>query len=430
MRTIFTILCLVCLLPTHSHDIGERLRLIDSYLSRQSTYDQQKEDTILALTREVGKVSDAERKLELYNRIYTEYYTYRFDSAMAYVDRGLRLSQQVGSRHYHDLNVIHKAVLLSTSGLYSHALETLQGLDEKQLELSLLYEYYMAYVWIYNYWEEYCGDNAYAQDFTRLRQDYMERLLRLPQRDASWRDYLQGEYYYKQQEHEKAIPCYERSLKNLPVNTRLYAMVTYALAVNYQAVGNQEQYEYYLSLAAISDIVNPLKENLAMQVMAMHLFKNYPDQLERANRYINHAMQDAQFYNNRLRMIEISQKLPTIFTAYQKKISQNNLYLVVALAAIVLLAVVLALAFIMLRKQFRQTARRKAELDMINRQLVEMNGLMADMSRAREGYVGMFLDLCAAYIDRLNRYRETVLRKIKAKAGRRSATNCQQYSPE
>lgn len=59
-------------------------------------------------------------------------------------------------------------------------------------------------------------------------------------------------------------------------------------------------------MSAISDITCPLKENLSMQELAMLLYQSQKPDLERANRYINYSMEDAMFYNNRLRMLEIA----------------------------------------------------------------------------------------------------------------------------
>ena len=56
------------------------------------------------------------------------------------------------------------------------------------------------------------------------------------------------------------------------INTRVYASASYGLAGIYKLQGNERQYEQWLIRAAISDQVNPLKENLALQQLAMHLF--------------------------------------------------------------------------------------------------------------------------------------------------------------
>ena len=66
---------------------------------------------------------------------------------------------------------------------------------------------------------------------------------------------------------------YQKALEGVPVNVRLYAMVTYGLALVYSKLGDWNEYEHYLIKAAISDQVCPLKENLALQELALYIFK-------------------------------------------------------------------------------------------------------------------------------------------------------------
>ena len=56
-----------------------------------------------------------------------------------------------------------------------------------------------------------------------------------------------------------------------------------------------DKYEEFLILATISDQMNPLKENLAGQELALYLFQNKPEDLDRAYRYIQCLMEDVRF---------------------------------------------------------------------------------------------------------------------------------------
>ena len=60
---------------------------------------------------------------------------------------------------------------------------------------------------------------------------------------------------------------------------------------------------------------------MALQDLAMYLFKQKDENMEQAERYINIAMEDAKTYNNRLRILEVSQKLPVIVSTYQHTVT-------------------------------------------------------------------------------------------------------------
>lgn len=97
-------------------------------------------------------------------------------------------------------------------------------------------------------------------------------------------------------------------------------MITYGLALVHSKLGDWNEYEHYLIKAAISDQVCPLKENLALQELALHIFKNQSGEVSRANSYLNYSMEDAQFYNNRLRMLEIAKNSLLSFCLIRSRI--------------------------------------------------------------------------------------------------------------
>ena len=85
------------------------------------------------LKQRIPSITDPALKLEMYNTIYNEYHYFRYDSAMVYVLKGLELAKKTGNGRYTMLNTIHKATLLSASGLYSEAEDLIKPLDEETI---------------------------------------------------------------------------------------------------------------------------------------------------------------------------------------------------------------------------------------------------------------------------------------------------------
>ena len=81
--------------------------------------------------------------------------------------------------------------------------------------------------------------------------------------------------------------------------------------------GDSEKYEKYLIMAALSDLKCCTMENMALQSLAVFLFQKGDKYIERAEQYISTSMEDAKFYNNRLRIIEISRIMPQIMSNYR-----------------------------------------------------------------------------------------------------------------
>lgn len=172
--------------------------------------------------------------------------------------------------------------------------------------------------------------------------------------------------------------------------------------------------------ACISDLLNCTRENLAMQDLAMYMFKKGDDNILLAERYINFAMDDAKNYNNRLRIIEISQKLPVIVSTYREKLSSQNSLMRMALLGVSVLCVFVVVLLYFYSRQNRQLARHRHELSQSNRLLSSLNeklntinSRLLDTNSRRERLAKLYIDLCAKYIDRLSKFEVLVKRKIK-----------------
>jgi cell division protein FtsL len=146
-------------------------------------------------------------------------------------------------------------------------------------------------------------------------------------------------------------------------------------------------------------------------------------------------MEDAKFYNNRLRILEISRNLPQIMNAYQATMEKQNKNLRYSILFISLLVVALFVTVFFIHRQNRKLTSRRRELAENNQQLTslnrklaessqhqtdlniqlqELNQLLMDTNKHREGLASIYIDLCAKYIDKLNKYQTLVKRKIKA----------------
>ena len=95
------------------------LKLLDQYIDRRNLYTEQKEEKIKQLKLKLRIADNNTSRLSILNTIYREYYTYRYDSAMVYVNRGLSLALSDNNTYYVTLNRINRAAVLSTGGFYS-----------------------------------------------------------------------------------------------------------------------------------------------------------------------------------------------------------------------------------------------------------------------------------------------------------------------
>ena len=399
------------------------LQKLDSVIEASETIVAEKNKKIAMLKQMAAKENNTALLLERYRELSEEYYVFKFDSAKVYVEKGLALAKKVQNSRYIVTNTIMKAKLLSIGGLYSEAINTLNTIEQDSLgEQNMTFDYNIAYSTIYSYWADYCNDDTYSPIYRERSNAYLKTAIANIDKNNAAYDYYMGEYHvYIDKDDDKALKHYFRTLEKNGMTSRVYAMASFAIANNYSAHENMEKYEEYLIKASICDILCCTKENLAIQDLAMHLFKQDNENIERARVYINTAMDDAKSYNNRLRILEISQKLPIIVSTYHNRLTTQNSTLMYAVWGISLLVVTMIVLLYFFVRQNKLLSKRRHELHVSNNMLTETNERLnraneqlLDTNRKREGLAKLYIDLCAKYIDKMAKFQVMVQRKIKA----------------
>ena len=392
------------------------LKLLDEYIDRRELYTEQKEEKIKQLKLKLRIADSNTSRLSILNTIYREYYTYRYDSAMVYANRGLSLALSYNNIYYATLNRINRAAVLSTGGFYSQAETLLNEIGENNVPHQLKQYYYYTTTWLYSYWEAFCDKSEFKDYYRQKKLQFLRLTVNTTHSNyVGLYAYLSGELAYLENPLGKnVLRHYTIAINNSLVNSRVHASAAYCIARYYREIGNMQLYEKYIVEAAISDMVCPLKENLALQELSTYLYKKDPKYANRAARYIYCSMEDAQFYNNRLRMLEISNIQPIIATANQEALAHKERIVRGVLAVVSFLSLVLLGMALLGYKQTKWLARSRREVKSQNLKLTELNEKLIATNHRRETYMRLFMDISAVYIRKLIEYRKLVGRKIKA----------------
>ena len=165
---------------------------------------------------------------------------------------------------------------------------------------------------------------------------------------------------------------------------RMYGRAAYALS---KAYGNNklwEQQRRYLLLAAISDVMSANNESLALQDVALLLYKNKND-LDKARKYINQTLKDAHAYNSRLQRVELYANLHVILSAYNEKLQKEAIWKNVTIICILVLLVVIAAAVVyvnrkkdLLKLSEKELKALTEELSATNKQQLKDNKALQD----------------------------------------------------
>ena len=402
---------------------------LDNLLEQRDALIDNKNKDINRLKKHLASSENALKRLQTYEQLFEEYYVFQFDSAMTYLNKGIKLALETQNTYYYNSNVIRKAELLSIGGLYSEAVQEIEQVDTTALDKAQRFEYYFSLFRIHTYWADFCNDKTYTPIHRSKAKNYLKKAMPFCDETDKSYEYYRGEYcVFVQNNPLSARSHYIKAIKQLPPTSRFYAMSCFALSGSYANEGNTNKQEEFLLLSSIADVENCTMENFALQNLAMYIFEHNKDDLDYAQRYIQTALKDAHFYNNRLRIIEISSKLPVIVSSYQQTLNQRNKVQMTAIIVISLLLLFLLFAVFYIVKQTKRLSLQQQELQNNNNQLSELNtqqkelntqlhdlnAVLVDTNRKRERLAKLYIDLCAKYIARLKKQQTLVKRKIKA----------------
>lgn len=446
MRHLIVIIITLMIQPIYiKGDNNQLYKQLDAALAQRAHYVELKEKSLNEIKQGAKYVTSNEDKLKLYEQLANEYKAYEYDSAMTYVNKGLILAQKNNNILFNKRFQLSQTRLLITRGFYAEAKEILQKIEPQEDSHDYQFLYYYTLYELYNNWSTYCENNEFSKNYNQLKVNYLKKAIELsPKKDAFYY-YLLGELYYysNHPNNNRTIQYYKKALSMEKANSRLHAMTAFALSEIYQKANNLELMEHYLLVAAISDVTSATKENVALQDIALFIYKHKTRSLNKAQEYINLSLEDAYAYNNRLRRIEISSKLQLITNAYTDDIKTTNRLLNIALLVIILLLLGVGISSLFIRKKNRLLKQKKdeitatsAKMEILNGQLHLINDELKDTNQKRERLIKVYIDLCYKNIERNSKLRTLAVRKIKANQSKEllsllsSSTNTEKENKE
>lgn len=395
------------------------LSVLDDVILHSRQFEAEKQRHIASIRQSLSaRALSPEEEYAVNLHLYAEYEAYICDSALHYINRNIEIARTVGRKDWLVEAKLEKAHLLAVSGLYAEGIALLQSIDRRQIADNQLVDYYTAFENIYLYHAEYAQDDEYRPHYLKLRACYLDSILQVISPGTYRYAIARAPLLIDQGYYEEAKALLKNILPQLNRQTREYAVVTSILA--YACLQDQHLLErkYYLVESAIADIRSVVKENNSLRVLAELLYEE--DDLERANRYMKKSMADATLYNARLRNVQASRMLPLIDNAYQREKEAQRQKLYVSLWVISALSLFLIAAVVFVIGQMKKLARARREVVEANRELQklnedltaanlrqqEMNGSLTEANCVKEEYIGRFLGLCSAYIDKWETYRK------------------------
>lgn len=391
---------------------------LDLTIKNRPQYNMIKELRIDSLKAKLAQASDAEESHKIYHRLYREYRNYNMDSALFMATKKYDIAQSIGNIQYQYTASMNIAEILGIMGMYKEAFNIADKIDRNGLDEDQLPYYYHFYHSTYSLLFE----NSLAQNekshYEHLVSQYKDSLLQVNDPNSIGYLLVENGKLVELGRYDEALSLMTKCYKENKNNESIVGSLAYGLSDIYEKLGNTEQQKKYLIISATSDLRRAVKSYISLRKLAVILYKE--GDLDRAYSYIKCSMEDATFSKARFRTLEISETLPIIVAAYDKKATQEKSNLKKYLVLISILSVVLIISLVYIYKQLtRLSQARKRIKDMyeeVKQMNTELNGLNKKLSESnlvKEEYIGYVFNLCSSYIDKMETYRINVNRKLK-----------------
>ena len=373
MRT-FILTITICLSIINAYADNKKLyERLDSVIAHSADYDVIKEKRLKDIKLGAKFVTAATDKLRIYEQLANEYSPYVCDSAMVYVQRGISLAEKTGNSDYCNRFLIAKATLLIERGFYIEAKESLDKIEIPESDPKQKFLFYCAQSSLYYNLNAYCQKMEFSKHYNELFKEYIGKALYYCPKNSALYYYMKGiNLFFSGRSINEISASLNKAMQMIGPENRMYGRAAYALS---KAYGNNklwEQQRRYLLLAAISDVMSANNESLALQDVALLLYKNKND-LNKARKYINQTLKDAHDYNSRLQQVELYTNLHVILSAYNEKLQKEAIWKNVTIICILVLLVVITAVVVYVNRKNHLLKLTEKELKALTEELSATN---------------------------------------------------------
>lgn len=392
------------------------IQKLENAISKKNIYIKSKQTKIALVKKDAEKHAYSGNRKALYNAylsLFKEYKSFQYDSAYFYIEQAKFLAHELKDSLKINQTKINECFVLMSTGLFKQATDTLNSIKTETLPKLYKHEYYSVKARTYFDLADFTGDNRYSINNIKQGNLFLDRALSYVEPNSYEYWNLISLKYLKKHDWKSAENTFNYWINNYDLTPEHYAIATSSLAYVYNEQGFKKKNLDYLALASITDIENAIMETVALRNLASEFFKL--GDLQKANRYISIAMEDANFYNARHRKIEISSILPIIEKAQIQKTETQKSRLQKIVIVLSILALLVVVFSVIIFKQLKARNASRRILAESNLKLQEFNTNLKEADRIKQEYITYFLKVSSDFIHRIDQLQKSILHKIVSK---------------
>lgn len=409
---LFIVLFHFSIIQAYSEELHQTLQTLDEVIEQKDAYRQARRHRIDSLTQlwQQPGLSEADR-IELASGMHRLYSRYRSDSAIHYLDYILSTDSVRRTPWVRDLYSAYRAENLAVIGHFIYALRTMDSIHvNEDSRYELRDRYYHTMRTIYGYLTDYHEGEPIAQQYAATTQLYRDSVLMIEQNPVSLA-IARGDNFIQHGDAAGAEASVAPYVDDPDPQVRAYCeVVLYDVC---RLRGDRKQQQLHLARAAIYDLQSGQTEYCALSRLAELVFED--EDVARARRYLNCALEDATIGHAALRTQEVMRLLPIVQEMNLRTLERVHHLDQILIAVILLLLLLLGHFAYSIAKEKRRLLTAQQSLAEANRQLSVSNQRLSEMDRMKEQHIIDFVVRCNYYLDLFDNFRKRCLTLAKSR---------------
>lgn len=355
------------------------------------------------------------QQYHIYGQLYEEYHTFQFDRAKNALENQIQLAESLKDRKLKNDSMLKKALLLTKAGFFLEADKVFDTLDTLKLTDGQMVEWYNARQKFLHDYQEYLRTSDFVvKDADKIKY-YQDKVLVNTPASSPLNRHMSILRLIEEGEYERAYEENLRFIRSLSEDERDYAVQTYWQGFICENLNRAEEMIQWWVESAICDIRGAVKDNASLCSIALNLIS--PQDTDRAFRYIRISLDDAVFYNAKLRKVQIASTMPWIEKEYiagkERQNKERNGYLLITIMIAVMFMFICVYTVglyakgkrsaKLIKKKNSLLAEYTSSLVKAEDELRKTNLDLVEANAAKEEYLGLFLSMCSGYLDKLKK---------------------------
>ena len=411
-----TVLLIVSCQQIEETQFTKDLIRLDDALTRAQEYVNVKEQKISTMENMLhSRGVNAVQQYHMYGNLFNECEAFQFDKAKEALDAQIAVAEQLGDRILKNQSLLNKARLLTMAGYYHEADNLFRQIDTVTLnDVQMLQWYSVRQKYLSDY-HEYVSSAGFSVPEIEKVEYYQEQIKKTLPEDAYYRRHIAILSLMSQEKLGEAYEANMSLIGTLDRSSRNYAVQTYWQGQICDQRGKPQEAVHWFVESALCDIQGAIKDNASLSTLSAILLDL--DEADRAFRYIRFSLDDATFYNAKLRKVQIASTFPMIETAYYESRDIQERQKHKYMNSIIFIACALAFLCILVIRLYQKDRITSRELRQKNQQLLQYNQSiesaeeslrktnlkLLEANAAKEEYIGLFLSMCSGYLDKLKK---------------------------